>query len=56
MFPILEDIIGYNGSTINNVDSYLLYGSIVLAVVVCAVIVDNIMKFFRSLLPKNKFK
>ena len=56
MFQIIKDILGYSGSTVNNYDQYVIYGSITLILLIAVVGVDNILKFFRSMLPKNKFK
>lgn len=56
MFQILRDILGYSGSSMNNFDSYIVYGSITLILLVAVVGVDNILKFFRSIMPKNKYK
>ena len=56
MFNILKNIIGYSGSGINNVDQYYVYASIVVVALIAVVGVDNILKFFRHMMPKNKQK
>lgn len=56
MFNILKNIIGYSGSQINNVDQYYVYASIVVVALIAVVGVDNILKFFRHMMPKNKQK
>lgn len=56
MFNALMDIIGYSGSTINNIDSYVVYASLALVLLVAIVSLDNIYKFLRGCLERRKVK
>lgn len=54
MFDIIKNLIGYNGTQFSNYDSYIVYASICLVILVVAIGVDNIFKIFRAILPKGK--
>lgn len=53
-YNIIKNLIGYTGTSINNLDSTIIYASVVLVLLVVTVGVDNIFKIFRFILPKGK--
>lgn len=48
MFNLIKGIIGYSGTNLNNIDSYILYASIAVIVILTVVGVDLIHKLFLS--------
>lgn len=53
MFDLIKGIIDYSGSNINNIDSYVLYASIAVIVILTVVGVDLIHKLFLSLFGRR---
>lgn len=51
MFDLIKDIIGYSGTTYNNLDSYLLYTCITLLLLGSVVTIDLLYKLFLRFLP-----
>ena len=52
MFQLLRDIIGYSG-TINNIDSYIIYGCLVLIIVGVVVSIDLLYKLLLRFIPNH---
>lgn len=52
MFNLVRDIIGYSGS-MNNIDSYIVYGCIVLVLLGVTVTIDLAYKLLLRFLPKD---
>lgn len=48
MFSLIKQIIGYTGSHYDNIDSYILYASVAVIVILTVVGVDLIHKLFLS--------
>lgn len=48
MYNLIKQIIGYTGSGVDKVDSYILYASIAVIVILTVVGVDLIHKLFLS--------
>lgn len=53
MFNLIKNIIGYSGEHINNLDSYVLYASIAVIVILTVVGVDLIHKLFLSFIGRR---
>lgn len=56
MFNAIKDIIGYNVGSINNIDSYVVYASLALVLLVVTLSLDNTLKFLRGCLERRKVK
>lgn len=48
MYDLIKQIIGYSGTSIDKADSYILYASIAVIVILTVVGVDLIHKLFLS--------
>lgn len=48
MYDLIKNIIGYSGANIDKIDSYVLYASIAVIVILTVVGVDLIHKLFLS--------
>lgn len=53
MYSVIKGIIDYTGSSINNIDSYILYTCEVLIVLGVVVTIDLLYKLFLRFLPKD---
>lgn len=53
MFDLIKSIIGYSGSNISNIDSYVLYASITVIVLLTVIGVDLIHKLFLSIFGRR---
>lgn len=53
MFNLIKSIIGYSGSNISNIDSYILYASITVVVLLTVVGIDLIHKLFLSIFGRR---
>lgn len=53
MFNLLKDLIGYTGTYNSNMDSYFVYGCIVLILLGVTVTIDLVYKLLLRFLPKD---
>lgn len=53
MFDLVKSLIGYNGSSFNNIDSYVVYTCMILIVLGVTVTIDMIYKLFLRFLPRD---
>lgn len=51
MYGLLQSIIGYTGSY-NNYDSYLVYGSIAITILLLGIFIDLLYRLLRSFIRK----
>lgn len=50
MFVLFRNLLGFSGST--NYDSYILYGTIAIAIIFFVVLIDLVYKLIRSFVRK----
>lgn len=54
MFDIIAEVIGYTGTSFSNIDSYIVYASIVLVLLVATIGIDFIFHIIMSFFPTRK--